>query len=190
MENNIYSDANPVCPLRDKLTGALVGLARATEGNSHRVSNSTDMAMLDGLCALADDTGTNADSLNELINRMDIEKRRLIPDCYNCASPCGRTADYDVSILHSSDSKPVALRKLLLSGVCALSSIVRKAYLAGLADPQINEYFYRVLYAAGMGDWDERELVPMVTEFAQIEGKALNLLSRINPAAASDSDPR
>ena len=35
--------------LQDKLTGALIGLARATEGNQHVVSDSTAAVIVEGL---------------------------------------------------------------------------------------------------------------------------------------------
>ena len=44
--------------LQDKLTGALIGLARATEGNEHVVSDSTAAVIVEGLFAIGmDDWG-------------------------------------------------------------------------------------------------------------------------------------
>ena len=52
--------------LQDKLTGAMIGLARATEGNEHLVSSSTDQVVVEGLFT----TLTNVSFDNEAINRI------------------------------------------------------------------------------------------------------------------------
>lgn len=69
--------------------GALVGLARATEGNESLVAGSTDRALSEGLFAVFGELVCADTELSELIKRVGEEKKRLIPNCYNCASPCG-----------------------------------------------------------------------------------------------------
>ena len=49
--------------LQDKLTGALIGLARATEGNEHVVSDSTSAVIVEGLFATLTNVNFDNDAL-------------------------------------------------------------------------------------------------------------------------------
>ena len=74
--------------LQDKLTGALIGLARATEGNEYKVSASTDKIVIEGLFTTITNVNFNNDTLNDFIRRIEEERKNLIPSCYKCASAC------------------------------------------------------------------------------------------------------
>ena len=84
--------------LQDKLTGALIGLARATEGNEHVVSNSTAAVIVEGLFATLTNVNFDNDSLLAIMERVDIEKRKLVPECYKCASSCGKYRFNDLDL--------------------------------------------------------------------------------------------
>lgn len=85
--------------LQDKLTGALIGLARSTEGNEGLVSTSTDKVVLEGLFTTITNVNFNNETILKLIDRIDEEKKKLVPNCFSCASSCGRTNDYDMKNL-------------------------------------------------------------------------------------------
>ena len=76
------------------MTGALIGLARATDGNDHMVSDSTAAVIVEGLFATLTNVNFDNDALLAILDRVDAEKRKLVPECYNCASSCGRNNDY------------------------------------------------------------------------------------------------
>lgn len=80
--------------LQDKLTGALIGLARATEGNEDMVNAATDRLVLDGLFTTITNVNFNNDTINTLIGRVNAEKERLVPNCLSCSSPCGRNDNF------------------------------------------------------------------------------------------------
>ena len=67
--------------LREQLTGALIGIARAVDGNEHLITESTDKIVREGLAATLPDTGLGNDSLSALIQDAEDEKRKLIPLC-------------------------------------------------------------------------------------------------------------
>ena len=89
--------------LQDKLTGSLMGLARATEGNEHVVSDSTAAVIVEGLFATLTNVNFDNDALLAIMDRVDIEKRKLVPECYKCTSSCGRNNDYDMNNLWNAD---------------------------------------------------------------------------------------
>ena len=64
--------------LQDKLTGALIGLARPTEGNEHVVSDSTAAVIVEGLFATLTNVNFDNDALLAIMDRVDIEKRKKL----------------------------------------------------------------------------------------------------------------
>lgn len=76
----------PVAKLQDDLTGALVGLSRATD-NCQAVNDGTWDLIIEGLFATITNVNFNETSLQELISRISKEKYRLVPDCSSCGSP-------------------------------------------------------------------------------------------------------
>ena len=76
--------------LQDELTGALIGLARAANGNA---STASDDLIIEGLFATVTNVNFNNTTIWELINRVHAEKNRLVPGCSGCGTSCGRTDD-------------------------------------------------------------------------------------------------
>ncbi len=152
---------------RDELTGALVGLARATEGNDHMVSDSTAAAVVDGLYATHPDADFDSAALLALIARADIEKRKLVPECYKCAASCGRNNNYDICNLTRADESIRALKTSLLTAIRDIAACVYHA-VSERKDEVIHQFLYRALFAIGMEDWDETELLPILQEAEHI----------------------
>lgn len=99
-------------PLKMKLFGALVGLARASE--EKELLNSSADAMIRGLIMACGGDGTGEHDAAEqvltqeqadaMIARLHEEKYRMSPDCATCQCPCGRTDDYDMNeVLFASE---------------------------------------------------------------------------------------
>lgn len=65
-----------IIKLQDKLTGALIGLARATEGNMHRVSEATAKVVMEALSGTVADDGFDKDTLAKLLRRAGTVGRR------------------------------------------------------------------------------------------------------------------
>ena len=146
--------------LRSRLTGALIGLARATEGNEHLLSGSTAAVTLEGLFATGPDAGCGSDRLLALLALVDREKRKLNPGCYECLAPCGRNNDYDMGRLSEAAPEIRELKLRILRSLQALAAEDRRAE-ALRADHSL---LYRALYAIGAEDWDEEELLPTVLD--------------------------
>ena len=62
---------------------------------------------------------------------MDVEKRKLVPECYKCASACGRNNDYDMSKLWNADDDIRSLKSLILFGIRGVAAY---AYHAAVLD--------------------------------------------------------
>lgn len=144
--------------LQDKLTGALIGLARATEGNAHMLTDSTAAVTAAGLGAL---NCEDPEILHQLLRQVDAEKQKLVPSCYICASPCGRTNNYDMGRLQKI---PEDIRLLKFQ---ILSDIRRIADSHTQPDRATADLLYLGLYAVGMEDWGMEELLPIAEKTAK-----------------------
>lgn len=139
-------------PERAALLGALIGLARATENNEHLITPATDSALLAGLAAVSDPAG-DWDACRERIGR---EKRSLVPMCFTCAAPCGRTADFDLGKL-AEESPEVRSRKEAL-----LSLLPRLAVPE--AGQKVPAYLYKALTAIGIPGFPPEALDDLLAE--------------------------
>ena len=166
--------------LQDKLTGALVGLARATEGNEHLVTETTDRLVLEGLFTAITNVNFNNDTLGVLIAKIEAEKERLVPRCTECESPCGRNDDYDMNDLWDADEDIRSLKSLILFGIRGMAAYAYHAEVLGYRDAEINTFFYKALFAIGMKDWGMEELLPIVMEVGAVNLKCMALLDQAN----------
>jgi hydroxylamine reductase len=123
----------------DALTGAIIGLARATEGNEALLTDCTHRAMLGALSMEADE---KEETIIEMISAVRDEKRKLVPNCFDCAMPCGRTSDFDLHELISQEESLRTAKLELLSDLRALAKVTDSA------SPKI-PHFYEALCFIG-----------------------------------------
>ena len=71
--------------LQDELTGALIGLSRATDGGM-QATPETWRLMIEGLFTTVPNVNFNEKTIREMIGRVRAEKTRLAPDCASCAA--------------------------------------------------------------------------------------------------------
>ncbi len=150
--------------LRDELTGALIGIARATDNNVE-TSADTWRIMIEGLCAAADANG-NEKSLREQIELVHAEKARLVPDCVVCTSPCGRTADYNMAQLRRAPENIRRIKSEILTDVRVMALRVQRAMTPGGIDAEVGHLFALALFAVGE-DWNTDELQAIVMELSK-----------------------
>ena len=84
--------------LQDELTGALIGLARAVDGNEDLVTEKTDALMIESLFMTLTNVNFDDSRIQAQIDRVHREQGRMIPRCAVCASPCGRNEDLAAQI--------------------------------------------------------------------------------------------
>ena len=126
--------------LQDRLTGALIGLARATENNEHLLTDSTASVVIEGLFATLTNVNFDNDALLRMIERVDEEKRKLVPDCYACTSQCGRNNEYDMAKLWDADEDIRSLKSLILFGIRGIAAYAYHAAVLGCRDETIHRF--------------------------------------------------
>ena len=175
--------------LQDQLTGALIGLARATEGNGSSVTEDTHRLVMEALFATLTNVNFDNDAIEELTRRVEEEKQRLAPDCSVCGSACGRNDNYDMEKLWNADEDIRSLKSLILFGVRGMAAYAYHAALLGYTDEKVNRFFYKALFAVGMDDWGMNELLPVVLEVGEVNLKCMALLNKANTETFGDPVP-
>ena len=142
---------------QEQLAGALIGLARAVDNNEHLITPATDAALLQAL------TAATPAACEAALTALRQQKRLLVPNCFDCASPCGRTADCDFPAL--LDAAPAA-RDARLSLLDRLRTLARAQSTP--PDPNVCAFLYRALFALGTDTYTSADLQPY-----QIEAETL-----------------
>lgn len=167
-----------VAQLQDELTGALVGLARATDGDAQPTAQ-TWKIMVEGLFTTVTNVNFNERTILDMIYQVHQEKNRLHPDCINCASPCGRNDDYNMVQLWNAQEDIRSLKSLILFGVRGMAAYAHHAMVLGYTDEEVNRFFAKALFAIGE-DWGMEELLPVVMEVGEKNLTCMALLDRAN----------
>ncbi|MBR0162256.1 MAG: hydroxylamine reductase, partial [Oscillospiraceae bacterium] len=167
-----------VAALQDKLTGALIGLARATNGSSQTMEN-TYKLMIKGLFTTITNVCFNEETLGALINEVHAEKERIVPNCSGCADSCGRNNDYDIEKLWSADEDVRSLKSLILFGIRGMAAYAYHAGVLGYTSDEVNKFFAKALFAIGE-DWGMDQLLPIVLEVGQVNFSCMQMLDKAN----------
>ena len=105
----------------EMLLGELVGLARATDGNEHLITQAVTEMIAEVLRAnVRSESGYHAYS-----GKIDAAKREMVPDCFLCANPCGRTSALDLKNLKGESQQIQETKLAILSKIRTISCAER-----------------------------------------------------------------
>ena len=166
--------------LQDELTGALIGLARATEGNEQLVTEEMNQLVLEGLFTTITNVNFNDETLKLLIDKIEDTKKKLVPNCFTCSDSCGRNNNFDMSTLWTTDEDIRSLKSLILFGIRGMAAYAYHASVLGYTDETISKFFYKALFAIGMKDWGMDKLLPIVLEVGKVNLRCMELLDQTN----------
>ena len=176
-----------VSALQDQLTGALIGLARAVDASPDSSENASRL-IIRGLFTTITNVNFNEETLRSLIDEVHQEKKRLVPDCGDCGSPCGRTSDYDMAKIWQADEDVRSLKSLILFGIRGMAAYAYHAEVLGYSDRDVNYFFIKALFALGE-DWGMDELLPIVLETGEVNFRCMELLDRANTETYGNPSP-
>lgn len=166
--------------LQDELTGALIGLARAAEGNEHLVNEEMNQLVLEGLFTTVTNVNFNDETLKILIYKIENAKKKLVPNCFTCSGSCGRNDNFDMNTLWTTDEDVRSLKSLILFGIRGMAAYAYHASVLGYTDETISKFFYKALFAVGMKEWGMDELLPIVLEVGEVNLRCMELLDQAN----------
>ncbi len=163
--------------LQDRLTGALIGLARAAEGGAP-LTEETFRIVAEGLFT----TITNVNFDNEAIARQTeitvAEKERLASR--NGGGALGTVGeDYDMTKLWDENEDIRSLKSLILFGLRGMAAYAYHALTLGYSDAEVNGFLVEGLRAVGEKLPTER-LLAIVLKVGEVNLKCMALLDRAN----------
>ena len=145
------------CEHSNSVIGALIGLARATDGNEHLICPEATEVIVD--CLAASREFLPEEKANAFLQRIDEQKRRMIPDCFACAAPCGKNNAFDMQRLREEEPQTRALKQQLLAGIQKLALCPDKA---------TERFFYKALVVIGIGGLGPEHLEPVIQEMQKL----------------------
>ena len=172
--------------LQDKLTGALIGLAKAC-GSNQKTEN-TDRIIIEGLFTTVTNVNFNDNTLEEMIEKVHREKERIAPGCVACISRCDNTDDYNMDELWNSDEDICSLKSLILFGIRGMAAYAYHGLVLGYEDSEVNEFFYRALSVISY-DLSSDKLLETVLKVGEVNLKCMELLDRANTDAYGTPTP-
>lgn len=174
--------------LTDKLTGALIGLARAALADPFLATPDTWKVMVEGLFATITNVNFDEHAVEKLIERVHAAKTALAPMCASCGAPCGRNDDYDMTLLWNAGEDIRSAKSLLLFGIRGIASYACHAMVLGYMDDELNQFLARALFTIGE-DWYLEELLSVAMEMEQYNLHCMELLDRANAGTSKGPVP-
>lgn len=164
--------------LQDDLTGALIGLARATDGHTHPTEYTYGL-LIEGLFTTITNVSFDDEAITKEIAKAHAEKEKLVPRCSTCDDPCGRNDDYDMKKLWNDNEDIRSLKSLILFGLRGMAAYAYHARMLGYVDPEVDHFFAEGLFAIGE-DLTQEQLLPKVLKVGEINLKCMELLDKAN----------
>ena len=127
--------------------GELISLARITDGNPHLITPGTTALIrqcLEQIAAGREDPAVLCRIVAE-------EKRKMVPDCFQCANPCGKTFPFDFRQLPDGECGRLKLR--ILDALCHNSGVEESL-------------LYQCLTIVGLEGYEEEELTALLHKIA------------------------
>ena len=172
--------------LQDQLTGALIGLARASRGKTP--SESSRRAMVEGLFTTITNVSFDEERIREQIENVKKEKNVLTAGSGDGSQPCTGNEDYDMDLLWNADEDTRSLKSLILFGLRGMAAYAFHAMVLGYSDEEVNAFFYEGLCAVGE-EWTMEQLLPVVLKVGEINLKCMALLDRANTETYGSPEP-
>ena len=135
--------------IRQKLTGAVIGLARTCENNEK--TENTNRVFLEAL-TVAGDWSASIFDMSEMLEKVRNEKYTVSPGCVTCAAPCGNTDDYDMENLWKESEEIGAFKNTILMVICQTAA---KLYHADQTEEsETVKLLFRALCMISFEGWD------------------------------------
>ncbi len=166
-----------IAGLQDQLTGALIGLARASQA-AGKSSKTADKLYVDGLFTTITNVNFNEATLKELIVKIEAEKAAF-----------GGADDYDMKNLWTANEDIRSLKSLILFGIRGMAAYAYHAAVLGAESEEVYAFLAKALCAIGNDQYGMNELLPIVLEVGEVNYKCMEMLDKANTSTYGDPTP-
>jgi hydroxylamine reductase len=170
-QTGVCGKSAAVAELQDKLTGALVTLAKVA--NRHKVTAATGSIVMRGLFATLTNVNFDGPSIQKLIDEAHTERANIFAEAAGCE-------DCDISKLWNEKTDIRSLKTLVLLGIRGAAAYAWHAATLGRVDEEIIAFFLQALELVGKEDAAMEELLSFVMETGKINLKCMEILDAVN----------
>ena len=172
--------------LQDELTGALIGLAKACGNNPY--TENTVQLIVRGLFTTITNVNFNDETLKGMIEEVNEEKNKIVPNCASCMARCGNTDNFELKHLWDDNEDIRSLKSLILFGIRGMAAYAYHAQVLGFKDETVNQFFLKALAIISY-DMTMEELLPVVLEVGEVNYKCMELLDKANTSTYGTPTP-
>ncbi|MDL2253059.1 hydroxylamine reductase [Ruminococcaceae bacterium OttesenSCG-928-I18] len=163
--------------LQDKLTGAMIGLAQASEGQES--SEERNRAILAGLFTTVTNVDFDSPTVQKHVDEVHALRDALVARQGETCE-CAGKEDYDMQKVWQADEDVRSLKSLLLFGMRGMAAYAYHAMVLGYSDEEVHAFFYKGLRAVGSDTAGMTELLPLVIECGKVNLTCMELLDKAN----------
>lgn len=160
---------------QDKLTSALIGLARAVNGK--QIDKEVNELIINGLFTTVTNVNFDASRIAELTELIDETKVKF-----------GNADNYPVEELWTGNEDIRSLRSTLLLGMRGMAAYAQHAFVLGKESEEVNSWFIKGLKALGEEHAPE-EWLNLLMEFGEVNLKCMALLDEANTSTYGHPTP-
>ena len=160
IKSGVCGKTPEVANLQDKLTGAVIALAKKNE-----MTPDNDKLIIKALFTTITNVNFNVDTLMKLLAQVHMVSNN--------------TDDYDMNQVWDADEDIRSLKSLILFGIRGVAAYAYHAQVLGYEDKEVNAFFYEALRAVG-SDMGMNDLLPVVLKVGEVNLKVMALLDEAN----------
>ena len=161
--------------LQDVLTGALVGLAKASVHKS--IDEEIQWLTVEGLCATAAHANFADQRLLALIDRVQEAKKRFRPKYGDHNAGLKIPEDFDIRLIWQKSPDIRSLKSLLLFGIRGTASYAYESWVLGYQNKETATFFHKALIALGANHFKE-DYFDLLKEMGDVNLRAMELLHK------------
>jgi hydroxylamine reductase len=157
---------------QDQLTGALIGLSRATQGIEP--SQEVYHILLEGLFTTITNVSFDDPAIERQITKTEAAKAKLI-----ATNPVKDSSNYDMDRLWNDNEDIRSLKSLILFGLRGMAAYAYHAEVLGYTDAEVNAFFAEALIAIG-SELPADQLLGLVLKTGTVNLKCMAMLDKAN----------
>ncbi|MBQ4092251.1 MAG: hydroxylamine reductase, partial [Firmicutes bacterium] len=172
--------------LQDELTGALVGLAKASVNKS--IDEDIQRLVVDGLAATAAHTDFDDAKIIELTERAKAAKTKFVPKFGSHNASLKLPDDFDIRIIWQKSPDIRSLKSLLLFGIRGIALYARESWALGMKNREAASFFHKALIALGANHFKE-DYYDLLNEMGGIALRAMEQASKARTSVYGQPGP-
>ncbi|HMM06818.1 MAG TPA: hydroxylamine reductase [Clostridiales bacterium] len=172
--------------LQDVLTGALVGLAKASVHKS--VDEEIQRLTVEGLCATAAHANFTDARLLALIDRVREAKKRFMPKYGDHNAGLTIPEDFDIRLIWQKSPDLRSLKSLLLFGIRGIASYAYQSWALGYQNKETATFFHKALIALSANHFKE-DYFALLKEMGEVNLRAMELLDKAKNQTYGEPSP-